>query len=80
MIAAQDIQLQKILLINRIDIFKTKESLFFLCVRFFLISNMSCVAHVGQSCFPLEAIYVIYHKALFVQIFFFSSLPPQKKK
>lgn len=34
-----------------------------------LISNVSCVDHLGQSCFPLEGIYIIYDKALFVQIF-----------
>lgn len=45
-----------------------------------LISNVSCVDHLGQSCFPLEAIYIIYNKALFVQIFYFFFTEKKFKK
>lgn len=63
-IAASDIQLQTILL-NRTYTLKTKESLFFLCFHLF-ISNISCMDHLGQSCQPLEVIYVIYHIFLII--------------
>lgn len=63
---AQDIKLQRMLSISRNDTFKAKENLFFLCVHIFLIYNVSFVYYLGQNYFPLEAIWINYHKAFFL--------------
>lgn len=75
-IPVQDIQLQRVLIINRVYRYKTKESLFFVCVHFLFISKESWVDHLGLSCLPPRTFTAdIYANTFF---FFFSFTKNEK--